>query len=125
MLLPAAAIRTSRYGSFQQLGVPYLGVLVRRILLFRVRNFGSLLSETPVYTLAHDLLVKVTRVVWISMSSASTTSGQPNLGCFLTKNATREGLGLSLGLRVYAYYKTVACIDTLHAERPSRSDVPS
>ena len=34
-------------GSFRKLGVPYFGVLVIRILLFRVLHEGPLFSETP------------------------------------------------------------------------------
>ena len=32
---------------FPKIGVPYFGVLIIRILLFRVLNFGPLFSETP------------------------------------------------------------------------------
>ena len=35
------------YGSFRKLGVLYWGVLIVRILLFRVLYEGSLFSETP------------------------------------------------------------------------------
>ena len=35
-------------GSFRKLGVPYLGVLIIRILLFRVLYSGPLFSETPI-----------------------------------------------------------------------------
>ena len=34
-------------GSFPNLGVPYFGVLIIRILLFRVLYKGPLFSETP------------------------------------------------------------------------------
>ena len=34
-------------GSFRKLGVPYFGVLIIRILLFRVLYWGPLFSETP------------------------------------------------------------------------------
>ena len=34
-------------GSFRKLGVPYCGVLIIRILLFRVLCWGPLFSETP------------------------------------------------------------------------------
>ena len=43
------------YGTFRKLGylikirVPYFGVLVIRILLFRVQNWGPLFSETPIW----------------------------------------------------------------------------
>ena len=37
------------YGSFRKLGVPYFGVLIIRILLFRVLYWGPLFSETPIY----------------------------------------------------------------------------
>ena len=36
------------YGSFRKLGVPYFGVLIIRILLFRVLYQGPLFSETPI-----------------------------------------------------------------------------
>ena len=39
------------YGSFRKLGVPYLGVLIVRILLFRVLYLGPLFSEIPIYSL--------------------------------------------------------------------------
>ena len=35
------------YASFRKLGVPYFGVLIIRILLFRVLYWGPLFSETP------------------------------------------------------------------------------
>ena len=38
-----------RVWSFRKLGVPYFGILVIRILLFRVLYSGPLLSETPKY----------------------------------------------------------------------------
>ena len=41
------SVRAS-YGSFRQLGVPYLGVLIIRILLFRVLYSCPLFSETPI-----------------------------------------------------------------------------
>ena len=34
-------------GSFRKLGVPYFGVLIIRILIFRVLYEGPLFSETP------------------------------------------------------------------------------
>ena len=34
---------------FPKIGVPYLGVLIIRILLFRVLYQGPLFSETPIY----------------------------------------------------------------------------
>ena len=34
-------------GSFRKLWVPYFGVLIIRILLFRVLYWGPLFSETP------------------------------------------------------------------------------
>ena len=36
----------TKYGSFQKLGVPYFGVLIIRILLFRVLYQGPLFLET-------------------------------------------------------------------------------
>ena len=36
------------FGSFRKLGVPYFGVLIIRILLFRVLYSGPLFSETPI-----------------------------------------------------------------------------
>ena len=36
-------------GSFRTQGVPYFGVLIVRILLFRVLYQGPLFSETPMY----------------------------------------------------------------------------
>ena len=36
-----------RFGSFRILGAPHFGVLIIRILLFRVRKKGPLFSETP------------------------------------------------------------------------------
>ena len=46
---PAAPHRRElRYGSFRKLGVPYFGVLIIRILLFRVLYWGPLFSETPI-----------------------------------------------------------------------------
>ena len=38
----------SLFESFRKLGVPYLGVLFLRILLFRVPYSGPLFSETPI-----------------------------------------------------------------------------
>ena len=38
-----------RYGSFRKLGVPYFGILIIRILLFRVLYEGPLFSETPIF----------------------------------------------------------------------------
>ena len=32
---------------FPKIGVPYFGVLIIRMLLFRALNFGPLFSETP------------------------------------------------------------------------------
>ena len=40
-------------GSFRKLGIPYLGGLIIRILLFRVLYSGPQFSETPI-SLAHD-----------------------------------------------------------------------
>ena len=37
-----------RYGSFPIQGVPYFGVLIIRILLFRVLYSGPPISETPI-----------------------------------------------------------------------------
>ena len=37
----------SRILSFRKLGVPYFGVLIIRILVFRVLSLGPLFSETP------------------------------------------------------------------------------
>ena len=37
---PMLNLPASAYGSFRKLGVPYFGVLIKRILLFRVRNKG-------------------------------------------------------------------------------------
>ena len=34
-------------GVLENWGVPYFGFLIRRILLFRVQNWGPLFSETP------------------------------------------------------------------------------
>ena len=42
LILPSALS-----GSFRKLGVPYFGVLIIRILLFRVLYEGSLFSKTP------------------------------------------------------------------------------
>ena len=36
------------YGSFRKLAVPYSGVLIIRILLFRALYWGPLVSETPI-----------------------------------------------------------------------------
>ena len=36
------------YGGFRKLGAPYFGVLMIRILLFRVLYWGPLFSETPI-----------------------------------------------------------------------------
>ena len=36
------------YGGFRKWGVPYFGVLIVRILLFRVLHQGPLFSETPI-----------------------------------------------------------------------------
>ena len=37
------------YGSFRKLGVPYFGVRIISILLFRVLFWGPLFSETPIF----------------------------------------------------------------------------
>ena len=37
-----------RKWEFPKIGVPYFGVLLMRILLFRVLNEGPLFSETPI-----------------------------------------------------------------------------
>ena len=39
------------HGSFRKLGVPCFGVLIIRILRFRVLYWGPLFSETPTWTL--------------------------------------------------------------------------
>ena len=44
---PEALEPLSSNGSFRKLGVPYLGVLKIRILLFKVLYKGPLFSETP------------------------------------------------------------------------------
>ena len=36
------------FGAFRKLGVPYFGVFIIRILLFRVLFSGPLFSETPI-----------------------------------------------------------------------------
>ena len=38
------------YGSFRKLGIPYLGVLIIGILLFRVPYWGPLFSEAPIWS---------------------------------------------------------------------------
>ena len=38
------------HGSFRNVGVPHFGVLIIRILLFRVLYLGPLFSETPTYS---------------------------------------------------------------------------
>ena len=43
--LQAQAIES--FGSFRKLGVPYFGVLIVRMALFRVLFLGSTISETP------------------------------------------------------------------------------
>ena len=43
----SGARQLARSGSFRKLGVPYLGVLIMRILLCRVLYSGPLFSETP------------------------------------------------------------------------------
>ena len=45
-LAPWLTVRAD-VGSFRKLGVPYFGVPIIRILLFRVLYWGSLFSETP------------------------------------------------------------------------------
>ena len=40
--------QNSRFRKFPKIGVPHLGVLIVRILLFRVLYWGPLFSETPV-----------------------------------------------------------------------------
>ena len=37
-----------RFGSFRKFGVPYVGVLTIRILLFRAPYLGPLSSKTPI-----------------------------------------------------------------------------
>ena len=37
-----------KFGSFRKLGIPYFGVIITRILLFRVLYWGPLFSETPI-----------------------------------------------------------------------------
>ena len=37
------------FREFPKIGVPYLGVLTIRILLFRVLYWGPLFSETPIW----------------------------------------------------------------------------
>ena len=39
--------KVSFYGGFRKFGVPYFGVLIIRILLYRVLYMGPLFSETP------------------------------------------------------------------------------
>ena len=39
----------SPHGSFRKFGVPYLGVLIIRTLLFKVVYLDPLFSETPTY----------------------------------------------------------------------------
>ena len=38
-------------GEFPKIGIPYFGVLITRILLFRVLYWGPLFSETPSWVL--------------------------------------------------------------------------
>ena len=46
---PPSLNRQALYGSFRILGAPSFGVLLVRILLFRVLYQGLLFSETPIY----------------------------------------------------------------------------
>ena len=48
-----------QYGSFRKLGVPHLGALIIKILLFRVLYWGPVFSETPIWALiiAYTILV--------------------------------------------------------------------
>ena len=48
MRLEVSVMKDLGCGSFPNLGVPYFGVLIIRILLFRVLYKGPLFSETPV-----------------------------------------------------------------------------
>ena len=41
--------RIATFGGFRELGVPYFGVLIIRILLFRVLYYGPLFLETPIF----------------------------------------------------------------------------
>ena len=43
-----------RYGTFRKEGVPDFGVLIIRILLFRVLYWGPLFSKTPIFRRAYD-----------------------------------------------------------------------
>ena len=47
-VLMAGHFGGGRGGGFQKIGVPHLGVLTIRILLFKVAYYGPLFSETPV-----------------------------------------------------------------------------
>ena len=49
-------IRNLPYGSFRKLGVPYLGVLILRILLFRVLDWGP-----PIFGNSHMVGVSKNR----------------------------------------------------------------
>ena len=49
MVFGSSGFLQARNGSFRKLGVPYFGVLIIRILLFRV-YWGSLFSETPKFS---------------------------------------------------------------------------
>ena len=46
-MLSVQAMHLTSCGGFRKLGVLYFGVLIIRILLFRVLHWGPLFSETP------------------------------------------------------------------------------
>ena len=47
-----------QYGSFRKFGLPYFGVLIIRILLFRVLYYGPLFSETPIFVVLQFFVEK-------------------------------------------------------------------
>ena len=65
-------INPRRDGSFGKLGVPYFGVLIIRILLFRVLYKGPLFSETPRCLMISYVLRFVHDALWDVRDSCST-----------------------------------------------------
>ena len=102
-------------GSFRKLGGPYLGVLVIRILLFRVLYWGPLFSET------HKYLRSLTRNLHSVEGSGTVnaSSNAPNTRKSLLR-ATPEIVRKHL-FRAFPYMPTSGCFRTFYKSIDSAS----
>ena len=51
-------VTVGSYGSFRKFGLPYFGVLIIRILLFRVLYYGPLFSENLIFVVLQMFVLK-------------------------------------------------------------------